>query len=81
MIEEKNGLYKKDYTLLKIYTKCCGFWWLKDTLYREFDDGMILYRKTRDHYKKVFGQNEFKIDVIWDKETHEFSEFLEKRKQ
>jgi len=67
--------YKVDYSHINIYRKIFGIWFFKESINREmFEDGMELFRKTKEHYRKVFGyDNVYKFEIKWETKTHIFN--------
>ena len=62
------------FILKEIYTKKLFFYVYKETIYREIgDDGMLLFRKTKEHYQRLYPTKEFKIIVKWYDDTHVFN--------
>jgi len=64
--------FSEEYTKIKIYNKFFGIWFLKDTINRDYgEDGLELFRKTKEHYIKIYGYNQLiKFKLIWDSKTY-----------
>ena len=67
--------YEQDYSHIKVYKQFFGIYFLRSTIYRDMgEDGMELFKKTRDHYRKVFGyDNIYRFDIVWETRTHIFN--------
>ena len=67
--------YEQDFSHINVYRQIFGIWFLRARINRDMgEDGMELFRKTRDHYRKVFGyDNIYKFEIKWETRTHIFN--------
>ena len=56
-MEERIGLFKEDFSSIMISRKFLGFMWIEYGMIRRElgQDGMALYKKTRDVYTQAYG--------------------------